>query len=73
LIDLAQKIISFSPDPIKIVTRTLGPNAPRASRAVPDISLAQKTLGLEIKTDLDTAIRLALQWYRILHAESVAT
>lgn len=71
LIDLARKIVPLFPQPIKIVTRTLGPNAPRASRLVPDTSLAQKTLGLETKTDLDAAIRLTLQWHHFLHAEKV--
>jgi len=64
LTDLAEKIVSLLPQPVKIVTRTMGLNAPAATRLVPDITLAKESLGLEIKTDLDAAIRLALQWYR---------
>ena len=56
--------MALLPEPVKIVTRMLGLNAPRPTRLVPDISLARETLGLEIATDLDTAVRLALSWYR---------
>lgn len=61
--DLACRIVANFPHPIKIVTRMLGANAPGASRLVPDVSLAQKTLGLTNWTDLDSAIRLAIRWY----------
>ncbi len=64
LMELAERIVALLPEPVKIVTRMLGLNAPRPTRLVPDISLARETLGLEIATDLDTAVRLALSWYR---------
>ena len=60
LMELAERIVALLPEPVKIVTRMLGLNAPRPTRLVPDISLARETLGLEIATDLDTAVRLAL-------------
>jgi len=68
LMELAQKVVSLFPAPIPIVTRMLGANAPPATRLVPDITLAQKTLGLEIKTDLDAAVRQTIQWHRELRA-----
>jgi len=72
LIDLAQRIVSLLPEPVKIVTRMLGLNAPGPTRLVPDTSHGQETLGLEIKTDLESSIRLALQWYRELRAEEAS-
>jgi len=66
LLELARKIISLSAQPVEIVTRTLGSKAPPANRLVPDITLARKSLGLDIKTDLDATIRLALHWFRNL-------
>ncbi len=64
LMELARKIVSLSARPVEIVTRTLGSNAPAANRFVPDITLARESLGLDIKTDLDATIRLALHWFR---------
>jgi len=64
LLGLAEKIVSLLPQPVKILTRTMGLNAAVATRLVPDVTLAQESLGLDIKTDLDAAVRLALQWYR---------
>jgi len=69
LMDLAERIVSLLPQPVKIVTRMLGLGAPRPNRLVPDISLARETLGLEIATDLDAAIRLALPWYRAVASQ----
>jgi dTDP-glucose 4,6-dehydratase len=71
LMELAERIVSFLPQSVKIITRMLGPSAPPPNRLVPDISLARQTLGLEIATDLDAAIRLALPWYRELQARKV--
>jgi dTDP-glucose 4,6-dehydratase len=64
LADLAEKIAAMFSQPIKIVTRTLGLHAAAATRLVPDVAWAEESLGLTIKTDLDTAVRQALQWYR---------
>jgi dTDP-glucose 4,6-dehydratase len=66
LADLAQKVVALFAQPVKIVTRTLGLNAAAATRLVPDVAWAEQSLGLAIKTDLDAAVRLALQWYRAL-------
>lgn len=64
LLDLARKITNGFPKPVQIVPRMMGLNAPRATRLVPDVTFAQETLGLTIQTDIDLAIRLALQWYQ---------
>lgn len=69
LLELARKIVSLSSQPVEIVTRTLGSNAPPANRLVPDIALSRRSLGLDIKTDLDATIRLALQWFRSLQTD----
>lgn len=64
LMELAEKIASLHSHSVKIVARTLGPNAPRATRLVPDVSLAKTVLGLGVKTDLDASLRTAIQWYQ---------
>lgn len=65
LMELANKIVSLLPDPVKIVTRTSGPNV-AITRLVPNTSAAESTLGLSLKTDLETAVRCTLHWYRNL-------
>lgn len=72
LLELAQKIVALSAQPVEIVTRTLGLNTPPANRLVPDVSFAQQSLGLEIKTDLDATIRLAMHWFRSLQNRELA-
>ena len=68
LMELARKITQGFPTPISIVPRMLGLNAPRATRLVPDVTRAQKTLGLTVQTDMDSTIRLAIQWYQTLQS-----
>ena len=71
LMDLATKIVSLLPDPVKIVTRTSGSNV-GITRLVPDTTAAESTLGLSLKTDLDTAVRSTLHWYRNLQQSTSA-
>ena len=71
LLELAKKIVALAPQPVEIVTRTLGLNAPSSNRLVPDTTLAQQSLGLNIKTDLDATIRLALHWFRSLSSKEL--
>ena len=66
LLELARKITKGFPKPIPIIPRMLGLNAPRATRLVPDVTQAQEALGLTIHTDIDSTIRLAIQWYQAL-------
>lgn len=61
--DLAHRIAASFPHPVRIVTRMLGAQAPAATRLVPDVSQARQALGLSVLTDLEKAIRQALQWY----------
>lgn len=60
--ELAEKIASCFPNPIRIECRFLTNEIARRSRFVPDISLAMNTLGLAINVDLDTAIRRTILW-----------
>lgn len=61
---LAEKIASNFPDKPKIISHVAGDRALHRSRLVPDVTLAQKSLGLSIKVDIDEAIRRTLLWYR---------
>lgn len=60
--ELAEKIASCFPNPIRIECRFLTNEIARRSRFVPDVSLAMDTLGLAINVDLDTAIRRTILW-----------
>lgn len=60
----AEKIASnFSKKP-KIITCSLNDTSLYRSKFVPDVNLAQKTLGLELKVSLDEAIRRTLIWFK---------
>jgi dTDP-glucose 4,6-dehydratase len=61
---LAEKIAVGMPGPIKILSRTGGEAGLRRSKFVPDVSLAQRTLGLAVRMTLDAAIRRTLGWHR---------
>ncbi len=59
---LAEKIAEAVPVRPKILSRVSQEASPHRTRFVPDVSLAEKTLGLKITVDLDTAIRRTLLW-----------
>jgi dTDP-glucose 4,6-dehydratase len=71
LLNLARQIVDFCPEPVKVITRTLGSNAPRATNLVPDVTRARETLGLEIKINLDATLRSVMPWYRALETQEV--
>ena len=59
---LAEKIAGkFSARPT-IVSRLSSDENLKRTKFVPDINLAQRTLGLNLKVDLDTAISRTIQW-----------
>ncbi|MBI4432098.1 MAG: NAD-dependent epimerase/dehydratase family protein [Candidatus Omnitrophica bacterium] len=62
LLALAEKIADLFPDKPRIASHLLPPGKAQRSRLVPDISLAQNSLGLEITVDLDTAIKRTILW-----------
>ena len=59
---LAEKISSHFPVRPKILAHVSSDKSLRCSKFVPDVSLAQNTLGLNITVDLDTAIRRTIIW-----------
>lgn len=61
---LAEKIASNFPVQSKIIARAAGGGMLHRSRLVPDVTLAQKDLGLKQTIDIDEAIRRTLSWYR---------
>lgn len=62
--DLAEKIVSnFSVKPI-VRSGILHEGAKYRSRLVPDVTLAAKTLGLDLKVNIDEAIKRTLSWYK---------
>ncbi|SMH41297.1 NAD-dependent epimerase/dehydratase family protein [Azospirillum agricola] len=61
LSQLAHKIAGLLPNRPKVTSGLLGEGVPRSS-FVPSITLARRTLGLEISTDLDMALRRTIQW-----------
>jgi nucleoside-diphosphate-sugar epimerase len=60
--DLAQKIALCFPSAIPVECRGLVSAAARRSKMVPDVRLAQETLGLSLRVDLDTALRRTILW-----------
>jgi len=60
--DLAAKIAAYFPLPPRIQARENGDSRAHLSKFVPDVSLAQNTLGLDLQFDLDSAIRRTLSW-----------
>lgn len=63
---LAQIIAGHFPTPLPIVCNDAKHKDGGQTRFVPDIALAQKTLGLEVTVDLETAIQRTLVWNRHL-------
>ena len=64
--DLAEKIVSNFP--VKPVVRSgiLYEGSKYRSRLVPDITLAEKTLGIDLKVSIDEAIKRTLAWYKVV-------
>ena len=63
--DLAQKIAGNFPNSPKIVSGlSRGPEA-QASKFVPNVDLAGRTLGLKVTVNLDEAINRTIRWNRI--------
>jgi dTDP-glucose 4,6-dehydratase len=60
--DLAEKIALKFERPPKIISRVSKDEHFRSTKFVPDVSLAQKTLGLSLKVDIDTAIIRTIRW-----------
>jgi nucleoside-diphosphate-sugar epimerase len=63
---LAEKIATKFPHPPKILSGLSSDERMKRTKFVPDISLAQKSLGLKLKVDLDTAIQRTIQWNKLL-------
>lgn len=61
---LAEKIAGNFPIKPKIIFHVAGDRDLHRSRLVPDVTLAQKNLGLSIKVDINEAIRRTLLWHR---------
>ena len=66
LLDLAGKILQSCGGTQAILTsQTQGFSAKR-SRFVPDVGLAERSLGLKVRMDLDGAIRRTILWHRTM-------
>ncbi len=63
---LAEKIANHFPLRPKIVSRGSEETNSNHSKFVPDITLAQKTLGLKLNVDIETAIKRSIVWNRYL-------
>lgn len=63
---LAEKIADHFPLRPKIISRVAEDSNSNNSKFVPDIFLAQKTLGLSVKVDIETAIKRTISWNRYL-------
>lgn len=61
--EIAKKVISVFPNPIKIQTELSQENFPPANSFVPDTSFARKNLELKLSTSIDTAIQKTVNWY----------
>lgn len=62
----AEKIANHFPLRPKIISRVAEEGNSNHSKFVPDISLAQKTLGLSLRVDIETAIKRTIAWNRYL-------
>jgi nucleoside-diphosphate-sugar epimerase len=62
--DLAKKIASNFPEEVEIRQSPMHKDARPCSRFVPDVSLAETSLGLRPTVELDEAIRRTLLWNR---------
>ena len=63
---LAEKIADHFPLRPKIISRVAEDGNSNHSKFVPDITLAQKTLDLGLKVDIETAIKRTIAWNRYL-------
>jgi nucleoside-diphosphate-sugar epimerase len=63
---LAEKIANHVPFKPKIISRSIEEYGLNHSKFVPDITLAQTTLNLSLKFDLDTAIKRTIGWNKYL-------
>ncbi len=61
--EIAQKVASVFPNPIKIQTELAQESFPPANSFVPDTSLAKNSLGLNYSVSLDVAIQKTIHWY----------
>lgn len=66
---LAEKIASNFPVKTRIVSQVAGKEYLYKSRLVPDIALTQKSFGLNIKVDIDEAIKRTLSWHKSPNGE----
>jgi len=64
LLKLAELIAQQFPQPPKIVSRISPDKSLAHSRFVPDVTSAEKNLGLVLKVDLETAIKRTILWNR---------
>lgn len=65
--NLAERIAKrFSPPP-GIVSKVAREKVGRRTKSVPDVTLAARTLGLDLKVDLDAAITRTILWNKIDH------
>lgn len=64
LLELAEKIASHFPTPPRIITGAATGGVIGRSRFVPDVSLAQNTLGLSIKVDLEETLKRTILWHQ---------
>jgi len=63
--ELAEKIACQSPKSPKIIRGISDDKSLRSSRFVPNVDLAENSLGLKITTDLDTAIKRTILWNQL--------
>jgi dTDP-glucose 4,6-dehydratase len=59
---LAEKISGYLPHHPEVTSRAGVNNNAQPSKFVPDVGLAQETLGLKVTVDLDTAVKRTLLW-----------
>jgi dTDP-glucose 4,6-dehydratase len=64
IIELANKVIAFLDTPVEITIRSKPDIKCRPARYVPDISRARSELGIDICTDVDTAIQRTMSWMK---------
>ncbi len=61
--EIAKKVVSGFPNPIKIQTELAQENSPPPNSFVPDVSSAKNNLGLKFSVSLDSAIQKTVNWY----------
>jgi len=65
MIELAERIASSFTTPLRIEVASQPDPSRIASRYVPDISRARKSLGLDLSFDLDRSLESAIKWFKI--------